>query len=452
MDNQRPKMRLTIQTLNGYGIEPGAWRWPGNPADAFMDVNAFVNAAKEAERGKIDAYFLADIPAVTTDLATDPPQLTLEPMITLTAMARETERIGLVATASTTFNDPYTVARQFRALDVVSGGRVGWNAITTSSPAAALNYGAEVPSRRERYERAHEFIAVVMALWGSWPDDALVLDTENGRFAHADKVRPVSVRGQHLFSMGPLGVPPSPQGQPVVFTAGGGVNGLHVAGRFADAVYNNPHDIPTAAGYAAAVGQMAQAYGRNPEHMTVFSGVITSIASSEREAIERRERLDELGDLDSKVVYVGYQLGISLSPEDIDKPIHAELLARAFASPGDPRSSLTLRLAQEGKTIREIIAYGPAHWAIHPVALGTPEHVADMLETWFDAGVGGGFNITPDVASDGVTDFVDQVIPLLQKRGLFRTEYEGTTLRNHLGLPYQNGLPASYTIQEDAAG
>lgn len=434
-------MHLTVQLIAGYGIEASAWRWPGTEPDAFVNADVFVNAAKIAERGKFDALFLADTPAITSDLTHEAPQMALEPMITLTAVARETERIGLVATSSTTLNHPYTVARQFRALDLVSHGRAGWNAVTTQHPVAMLNYGREVPSREERYARAHEFIAAVMALWGSWPDEALLLDREAGDFADSSQIQPVELQGRYVTSRGPINLPPSPQGQPVVFQAGGGMNGLHLAGRFANAVYNNPFDIASASQHAEAVAQAASAYGRPPEHMSVFSGIITSVASTRREALERREQLDELGDVNSRVSYLGQQIGLPLSMEDLDKPVHPDLLTRARANPSDPRSPLALKLAREGHTVRRILAHGPI--AYHPVAVGTPDEVADLLQQWHEAGVGGGFNITPD-ATDGLEHFVDEVVPILQGRGLFRRDYEGTTLREHLGIPRQNGLPTGY--------
>ncbi|MGA9520468.1 MAG: NtaA/DmoA family FMN-dependent monooxygenase [Myxococcaceae bacterium] len=441
------QMHLTVQLIAGYGIDAGAWRWPGVEADSFINADVFVKAAQTAERGKFDALFLADTPAVTADLETDAPQFALDPMITLTAVARETERIGLVATSSTTLNHPYTVARQFRALDLISHGRAGWNAVTTSHPAALLNYDKAVPTREERYARAHEFVAAVMGLWGSWPDDALKLNREAGQFADSSRITPVSLQGRYLSSRGPLGLPPSEQGQPVVFQAGGGMNGLHLAGRFANAVYHNPFDIPAAVHHAAAVAQAARAYRRPPEQMTNFNGIITSVASTRREALERREQLDALGDLDSRVAYLGQQIGVPLSPDDIDKPVHPELLDRARANPGDPRSPLALRLAREGHTIRRILAHGPI--AYHPVAVGTPDEVADFLQRWHEAGIGNGFNINPD-ATDGLEHFVDEVVPILQERGLHRREYAGTTLRDHLGIPKQNGLPAGYGQEEDA--
>ena len=399
-------MHLTLQIPGGQGSEfANAWRLPAANKLGFIDADVFVTAAKEAERGKFDAVFLADRAAIEDDLTTSSPRSALEPVVLLTAMARETSHVGLVATSSTTYNYPYTVARQFRALDLVSGGRIGWNAVTTSSPLAALNFAEEVPTREYRYGRAHEFVTAVQALWGSWQDDALVLNAEQGIFADTSKISPVGVVGQTLATRGPINLPPSPQGQPVIVQAGGAGNGLEIAGRYANATYANPFTIKDAQGYWRSVQDAVRSFGRDPREFVIFSGIITSIASTEGEAVKRRARLDELGDLPSRVGYLG---------------------------------ASALELARRGLTVREIIAHGPIHY--HPVALGTPEQVADMLEQWYRSDIGNGLSIIPDVAADGATDFVDQVVPLLQQRGVFRKEYTGSTLRDHLGVSYQNGL------------
>jgi FMN-dependent oxidoreductase (nitrilotriacetate monooxygenase family) len=432
-------MHLTLQIPGGQGSEfANAWRLPAANKLGFIDADVFVTAAKEAERGKFDAVFLADRAAIEDDLTTSSPRSALEPVVLLTAMARETSHVGLVATSSTTYNYPYTVARQFRALDLVSGGRIGWNAVTTSSPLAALNFAEEVPTREYRYGRAHEFVTAVQALWGSWQDDALVLNAEQGIFADTSKISPVGVVGQTLATRGPINLPPSPQGQPVIVQAGGAGNGLEIAGRYANATYANPFTIKDAQGYWRSVQDAVRSFGRDPREFVIFSGIITSIASTEGEAVKRRARLDELGDLPSRVGYLGAMLGVRLAPAQLDEPLAADQLALARPHPHDPRSRRALELARRGLTVREIIAHGPIHY--HPVALGTPEQVADLLEQWYRSDIGNGLSIIPDVAADGATDFVDQVVPLLQQRGLFRKEYTGSTLRDHLGVSYQNGL------------
>ncbi|MFF7979680.1 LLM class flavin-dependent oxidoreductase [Streptomyces sp. NPDC007901] len=237
------QMLLCMQFTSGYGAEPGAWRLPGVNLSSYTDMDQFVRYAQAAERGKIQLLFFADTPVLDVDLEDHAPHHPIDPLLVMTAIARETGRIGLVATASTTFNEPYTLARQFKALDVISRGRAGWNAVTTSDPAAAANFGRPIPPRAQKYERAHEVVQIVQALWGSWEKDAWVGDVPGKRFADMDKIQPVNLQGRHVASRGPLPIPPSEQGRPVIFQAGGGSYGLELAGRYADGMYANPHTI-----------------------------------------------------------------------------------------------------------------------------------------------------------------------------------------------------------------
>ena len=248
MEN-KPKMQLVMQMGSGYGLDQGAWRMPNADPAAYTNIDVQVELAKIAERGKIQMIFFADTPALTNDISNQPPQSPMDPIVLLTALARETERIGLLTTISTTFNHPYNVARQLKALDVVSNGRIGVNFVTTSNPVAAMNFGDKVPSRQERYEQAHEFIQIVQGLWGSWEEDALLLDVENGKFADMDKIQPVNLAGDYVQSRGPLPIPPSKQGQPVIFTAGGSEETLKILGRYANGLYTNPYDMETASVY-----------------------------------------------------------------------------------------------------------------------------------------------------------------------------------------------------------
>ncbi|MFC5458935.1 NtaA/DmoA family FMN-dependent monooxygenase [Massilia niabensis] len=431
------QMHLTVQLSSGYGVEPGGWRWPGENPSAFVDIETFVKAAQVAERGMVDAFFMVDIPGTANDIARSQPQTSLDPIVVLTSMAMATERLGLVATMSTTFNEPYNIARQFRSLDLVSKGRVGWNVVTTGASAALLNYLPGLPSSEHKHARSREVHEAVVKLWGSWPQDALLLDVEGGRFADTGKIKSIDYRGEFVTTKGPLNLPPSPQGMPVVFTAGGAQDGFQLAAASADATYNNPYDIQSAQRYWSTLKNAMARHGRKPEDITVFSGIITSVASTEREALDRRAALDDLADPDSRVAYLGYMLGIHLDGLDRGKAIPQDLMARARPTPADPRSRRAYELAKRGLTIRDILAHGPINY--HPVALGTPEQVADLLEAWFRADIGRGFNITPDSGLTALTDFVDQVIPILQRRGLFRKAYDEPTLRGRLGLPYRNG-------------
>lgn len=436
------EMQLALQMISGYGAEFSAWRMPGTDPAAYTNSDSYVERAKLAEKGKFQMIFIADTPALTVDLGPQTPMFPMDPMLALMAVARETKHIGLVATLSTTFNYPYNIARQFKALDVISHGRVGWNAVTTSEPLAAANFGARVANRKERYDMAHESIQIVQALWGSWGAEAWTLDVQGGKFADMDKIKPVNLEGQYYASRGPLPIPPSEQGQPVIFQAGGGNEGLELAGRYASGVYANPYDIESAREHRQALRQSAVRSGRKPDDIKMYAGFMFSLGATEEEALERRRQLMSFNpeEIPSRVSYLGSMIGLPLSVNmvDINQPLAADLLKNAYANPRDPRSPKALQLLKQGLSIRDVLAHGVINY--HPVVAGTPVQVADFLEEWFLAGACDGFSVVPDIAHDGVADFVDLVVPILQDRGLFHKEYEGKTLRENMGVSYQYGM------------
>lgn len=432
-----PQMLLALQVANGYGSQPGAWRFPGVDPSSYTDMDVLVRYAQAAERGKIQLIFLADTPALDVDLEIQAPHHAIDPLVALTSMARGTERIGLVATSSTTLNEPFTIARQFKALDVASRGRAGWNAVPTSHPAAAANYGMSLPSREEKYERAHEVIQVVQALWGSWGAEAWVRDVEGKRFADMSQIQPINLRGRHVASAGPLAIPPSEQGQPPIFQAGGGQNGLEVAARYASGVYANPFTIEEGRAHRTALREAAERVGRNPDEVKLFAGFMPTVAASRRAALDRRRLLDESIDLNQRVRYLGSMLGLTLQPDQLEEPLSPQQLAAARPSPGDPRAPHALAVAREGWSLRDVLAHGVIDY--HPVVPGTAADVADHMQEWFEAGACDGFSLAIDVYRDGIDTFVDEVVPLLQERGLFHLDYEGPTLRGHLGAPAQYG-------------
>ncbi|MET7930096.1 NtaA/DmoA family FMN-dependent monooxygenase [Streptomyces sp. NPDC005349] len=432
------QMLLGMQFTSGYGAEPGAWRLPGVNLSSYTDMDQFVRYSQAAERGKIQLLFIADTPVLDVDLEDQAPHFPIDPLLVLTAIARETERIGLVATASTTFNEPYNLARQFKALDVISRGRAGWNAVTTSDSAAAANFGREIPPRAEKYERAHEVVQIVQGLWGSWEKDAWLRDVAGSRFADMDKIQPVNLQGRHVASRGPLPIPPSEQGQPVIFQAGGGGYGLELAGRYANGVYANPMTIEDGIAQRNALRDAAKRAGRDPDEVKMLAGFMPTIAASRRAALDRRRFLDESVDLRQRVRYLGAMIGLPLGYGQIDEPLTARQLADATPSPHDPRSARALEVAREGWALRDVLAHGVIDY--HPVVAGTAADVADHMQEWFEAGAADGFSLAIDGYHDGVDAFVDQVVPLLQDRGLFHDDYEGVTLRDHLGARDQYGL------------
>lgn len=431
------QMIIGMHLGNGYGNLPGAWRAPSVDPMSYTSFDVKVRQAQVAERGKLHFLFLPDGPTHVGDLANEPPSFNLDVMATLAVVARETSRIGLVATGSTTFNEPFNLARQFKALDVLSRGRTGWNAITSSGKDVAANYGVTLPSSADRYGRAHETVQLVQALWGSWGRQAWVHDKSAGRFAHAEQIAPINMGGAYVASRGPLHIPPSEQGQPIIFHAGGSPNAHAFAGRYANAVIGAAFTIDDARAQRAEFRASAERFGRNPDEIKFFAGLMTTIAPSRREALDRRATLS--GRIfPQRAAYLGQMLGLRIDPARLDAPLSAEQLAKARPSPADPRSAHALTIAREGWTIRDILAHGVIDY--HPVIVGPAVEAADHMQQWFEADAVDGFWVSPDIYNDGIDAFVDGVVPILQERGLFHRDYEGATLRDHLGVPDQYGI------------
>lgn len=441
MDNRSAgnrQMLIGLHLGNGYGSQPGAWRMPGVDAESYTSFDAHVKQAQAAERGKFQFIFLPDGPgAVITDIATEAPAFNLDVMMTLAAVARETQYIGLVATGSTTFNEPFNLARQFKALDIMSHGRAGWNAITSSGNDVAANYGTTIPSGKDRYDRAHEAIQLIQSLWGSWGKEAWIHNQESGQFANKDQILPVNLQGKFVGSRGPLYIPSSEQGQPIIFHAGGSPNAHELAGRFANVVIGAAFTIEDAHAQRNAFRAAAKSFGRDPDEIKYIPGLMTTIAKDRRTALDRRIQLG--GDsLLQRTGYLQQMLGIPLDNSHPDEPISKTWLANARPSQYDPRSAHALKVAEEGWSIRDILAHGVIDY--HPVIVGPGLEAADHMQEWFEAGAADGFWISPDVNSDGIDAFVDEVVPVLQERGLFHQDYKGRTLREHLGAPDQYGI------------
>lgn len=430
-------MLIGMHMGNGYGSQAHAWLADNVDPYNYTNLDAHVRYAQAAERGKFQFLFLPDSPSQTQKSNDVAPQMTMDPFITMAVLARETKKIGFTTTASTTFFEPYNLARLLKTLDVVSGGRIGWNAVTTSDPTAAANYGQQIADRDTRYARAHEVIQIIQALWGSWQEDAWVADKESGIFADLTKIQPINLQGQHVASRGPLEIPPSPQGQPVIFQAGGSPHGLSIAGRYASAVIGATFTLEDAKRQRDNVRQAAEQAGRDPNEVKFIAGMMPTIAPTVREALDRRGQFVEPM-IRQRVSYLGMMLSISLSPDDLDAPLSAQKLAAAHANPSDPRSAKALELAHEGWSVRDILYHGIIDY--HPSPIGPASVTADHMQEWFEAGACDGFWLSPDVYEDGIDTFVDEVVPILQHRGLFHDDYEGETLRDHLGAPYQYGI------------
>lgn len=431
------KMILGLTLNAGYGNISDAWRAPHVDPSTYAKVDASIRYAQAAERGGFAFLFTPDFPAVRGDVEFAGIQAIMEPMMELAAISQATTRIGLIATGSTTFQEPFNTARQFKVLDVMSHGRAGWNAVTTADPMVSANYGRAVAERDERYQRAHESMQVVQALWGSWEQDAWVRDQSSGRFLDVSKVRPINLRGQHVASRGPLAVPPSEQGQPVIFTSGGpSPHLLELAGRYASGFIAAVWSIDEAVAQREMVRNAARQAGRDPDEIKYFPGLMTTVASTVREGLDRRLAIS--GDaIEARLPHLETLLGLRIDPARYDEPLTKEQLAAAHASPMDPRSGIALEVAREGWSPRDVLAHGVIDY--HPTTVGPAEVHADHMQKWLEAGAADGFWLSPDIYEDGVDAFVDEVVPELRRRGIFPEQYVGATLRENLGVPAQYG-------------
>lgn len=421
--------------LMSVGHHEAAWRLPETDPYADLDVDHFKNLARIAERGKLDSVFLADGPALWDQVGRRP-SASLEPTVLLTALAGATERIGLIATASTTYNEPYNLARRFASLDIVSGGRAGWNIVTTANPEAARNFNLDhLPAHRERYERAAEFVDVSLKLWNSWDDDAVLADKENGVWGDDAKIYPPEHEGRFYKVAGALNVPRSAQGHPVLVQAGSSESGRNFAAQYAEAVFTAHQTLPDAQEFYDDLKRRAAEFGRDPGHLKILPGIVPVIASSPAEAQEREAQLNGLIKPEYALPQLAALLGVPVDSLRLDARLPDDLPAEEAIEGQKSRRTLVVNLGRrENLTVREIIARlggGRGHLTF----AGTPVQVADQIQSWFENGAADGFNIMPPVLPSSLADFVDQVVPILQERGLFRTEYTGRTLRDHYGLP-----------------
>ena len=416
-------------------IHTGAWRYPGAFPDANFNLAHLKRFVQTLERGRFDAFFMADHLAVLNmpieALKRSHTVTSFEPLTLLSALAAVTERIGLVATASTTFDAPYHIARRFASLDHISGGRAGWNIVTTSNPDAALNFGlTEHMEHGDRYARAREFYDVVTGLWDSWADDAFLRDAESGIFFDPDKLHVLDHKGQYLSVRGPLNIARPVQGWPVIVQAGASDAGRQLAGETAEVVFAAGLPLRAAQQFYADVKDRAERAGRNPDHIKILPGALVIVGDTVEEARARRLQLDSLVHFDSAIASLSIALGTDASKFDPEGPL-PEIPETNQSKSGRER---VIDLAQrEGLTVRQLAQRLGGYSGL--TFAGTPQTIADAMEEWLQSGGSDGFNVMFPYLPQGLDDFVDRVVPELQRRGLFRREYPGTTLRDTLGLP-----------------
>jgi FMN-dependent oxidoreductase (nitrilotriacetate monooxygenase family) len=416
-------------------IHTGAWRYPGAWPDANFNLAHIRRLIGTLEAAKFDAFFMADHLAVLnmpTDVLKRSHTVTsFEPFTLLSALAMVTSRIGLMATATTTYDEPYHVARRFASLDHISGGRAGWNVVTTGYPETSFNFGSDQHLQHAtRYARAREFYDVVTGLWDSWADDAFVRDVESGVFFDPDKLHVLDHKGEHFAVRGPLNIARPVQGWPVIVQAGASEAGRQLAAETAEVIFGLSSTLAEGRAFYADVKGRMPALGRNPEHLKVLPAAFVVVGDTVEEAQAKREHLDSLVHYDSGIRSLSIMLDFDVSGFDPDGPLPDTPEGNAVKS---NRDEMIAYARETGATIRQLAARAGSYAGL--AFVGTAVTIADEMEAWIDERGSDGFNVMFSWVPGGVDDFTAKVIPELQRRGRFRTDYEGTTLRDHLGLP-----------------
>ncbi|MET0453699.1 MAG: NtaA/DmoA family FMN-dependent monooxygenase [Mycobacterium sp.] len=428
MPSTTPKLVLN-SVIRAIGFTQGGWRHPDATPHRALELDYYREYAEISERGLFDGLFVANTPAArSNDWTTlfSP----LEPVALLSALAPNTSHIGLIATLSSTFNDPYNVARSIATLDHLSGGRAGVNIVTSGSVDAARNFGFdELPGHEHRYDRAHEFLEVLYQLWDSWDADALVVDKAAGVQSRPGSVRPIGYRGKHLAVHGALDVPRSPQGRPLVFQSGGSGPGRDLAAAYADAVYTAQRTVAESVAFRDDLHHRQRQLGRSGPLVKVLPGLIPIVASTDAEAHARHDEISALNPPERSVGILAERLNVDLSGVALDEPFPAQRLPPVDSLVGERSFHEIVRShVDAGASLREILRVtdsGNSHLRF----VGSAEHVADDIAAWFAAGAVDGFNVNPAITPTGLTDFVDHVVPLLQAKGIYKREYTATGSR-----------------------
>ena len=434
------------------GIHTAWWRYPGGFPDANFNLDHLVRFARKLEAGKFDAFFMADHLAVMNmpmeALKRSATVTSFDPLTLLPALAMVTERIGLIATASTTYNEPYHVARKFASLDRISKGRAGWNLVTSGNPDEALNFGRDAHlDHATRYARAREFFEVVTGLWDSWADDAFLRDVENGLFFDPAKLHTLDHKGAFLKVKGPLNVARPVQGWPVIVQAGASDAGRQIAAETAEVVFGSASSLAAGQAFYADVKGRMEVAGRSRDALKILPGAFVVVGGTEEEAREKRARLDALVPVESGLANLSVRLGTDASRFDLDAPLPEIPESNASRS---AQTQIVEYARRTGASVRDLARRVGGYGGLSFV--GTPEQIADGMQEWLEGEACDGFNVMFPFVPEGIDDFVDGVVPELQRRGLFRTEYEGTTLRGHLGLPDAPSRWTGLAARRSAAG
>ncbi|RSK32605.1 LLM class flavin-dependent oxidoreductase [Bhargavaea beijingensis] len=421
--------------LYGCGHHQAAWLMPDSSIGRIGDISYYQSLAQLAERGYFDAVFFADSQSFPGKHSTDMPAFWFDPVVNLTAISQVTEHVGLVSTISSTFSNPFTASRQLLSLDHITNGRVGWNLVTSMTDLEALNHGMEsLPPHDKRYEKADEFADLMNKLFLSWDGNDFVHQRETGELIDPSGIRPINHEGTYFKVHGPSTTPKSPQGKPVLMQAGASKPGVALAAKYADAVYSVSWNLKQAKRFREKLDEQVHQHDANQRHVKVFPGLVTYVGHTREEALAKKAALDEQLPLETALKQLSYFIRQDCSDWEIDQPVPPLPPVEEFTGPVGRYETILEIINDTQPTVRELLGYLSAGGG-HLTLIGTPEEIADQMELWFKAGVADGFNLMPPTLPGSLDDFVELIVPELQKRGLFRTNYEGQTLREHFGLP-----------------
>lgn len=436
--------------LQGAGSHMNSWKHPSGPADASVNLGFYIDTALKAEAAGIAFAFVAD--GLYINDKTIPHFLNrFEPLTILSALATRTSKIGLAGTVSTSYSDPFTVARQFGSLDLISGGRAGWNVVTTPLEGSALNYSRAHPEHAQRYEIADEYLEVTQGLWDSWDDDAIIRNRETGQFFDKSKLHTLNHKGRFFEVAGPLNIGRSPQGQPVIFQAGSSDAGIKLAGKYADAVFTHSPSLEETRTFLRQVKASAVAHGRSADDVKIFPGIAPIVAATRGEAEAKYERIKNLLTIEEALAYLGRFFDHhDFTQYDLDAPFPelGDLGKNAFRSTTD---RIKADAKAKNQTLREAAL---AVATPRPTFLGTGAEVAAEIVRWIDEGAADGFILGFSVIAEGLDDFVTHVVPELERLGRYDRILHGATLRDHLGLPRKESryLPGANSPLRSVAG
>lgn len=431
--SNRKEMHIGV-LLFGCGHHQAAWLMPESSIERIGEISYYQSLAQLAEKGFLDAVFFADNQAFRSESDSNIPAFWYDPLINLTAISQVTDHIGLVSTISSTFSNPFTAARQLLSLDHITKGRVGWNLVTSMTDLEAFNHGMDgLPSREKRYEKADEFADVMNKLFLSWDSHDFLHERQSKRIIDSNKIKSFQHKGTYFKVHGPSTTPKSPQGKPVSMQAGASKQGIALAAQYADAVYSVSWNLKQARKYRKKLDEQIKQTENSDRYIKVFPGLVTYVGRTYEEALAKKAALDEKLPLEAALKQLSFYVQQDCSGWELDQKVPTLPPVDEFTGPVGRYETILEIIQDTDPTVRELLGYlnaGGGHFTL----IGTPEEIVDQMEIWFNAGVADGFNLMPPTLPGGLEDFVELVVPEMQKRNLFRRRYEGDTFRNHLGL------------------